>query len=188
LNETQYHKTDFTTVFDTHKKRVYNTVLSLLQNREEAEDVVQEVFVKVYETLPQFKGDSSLSTWIYRIAVNKSLDFLKAKKTKKRSGFIVSLFGGDKNDDFRPLDVPDFVHPGVIAENKELATTLFKAIDKLPDNQKVAFTLSKIDGLNYAEIAEVMQVSTPSVESLLFRAKQNLQKLLREYYENEVLV
>jgi RNA polymerase sigma-70 factor (ECF subfamily) len=120
--------------------------------------------------------------------VNKSLDFLKAKKTKKRSGFLVSLFGGDKNDDFRPLDVPDFVHPGVIAENKELARTLFKAIDKLPDNQKVAFTLSKIDGLNYAEIAEVMQISIPSVESLLFRAKQNLQKLLREFYENEVLV
>ena len=187
MNEAQHHTDDFTTVFDTHKKRVYNTVLSLLQNREETEDVVQEVFIKVYETLPQFKGESSLSTWIYRIAVNKSLDALKAKKTKKRSGFLVSLFG-DKKDESKPLDVPDFVHPGVIAENKELATTLFKAINQLPDNQKVAFTLCKMDGLNYAEIAEVMQVSTPSVESLLFRAKQNLQKQLRTFYENEVLM
>ena len=187
MNESPRHILDFETVFTTHKKRVYNTVLALLQSREETEDVVQEIFVKIYETLSQFKGESSISTWIHRIAVNKTLDFLRAKKTKKRSGFIVSLFG-DKKEEATAFDLPDFVHPGVIAENKELAATLFKAINQLAENQKVAFTLSKIDGLNYTEIAEVMQVSTPSVESLLFRAKQNLQKLLRDFYENEVLM
>ena len=85
------------------------------------------------------------------------------------------------------MEIPDFVHPGVTLERKEQAQTLFKAINNLPENQKVAFTLSKIEGLNYSEISEVMQISTPSVESLLFRAKQNLQKLLRDFYENEFI-
>ena len=127
-----------------------------------------------------------MSTWIYRITVNKSLDFLKARQAKKRSGFVVSLFGS-KTDDDRPLDVPDFAHPGVQMEQKEAATALFKAINQLPEQQKVAFTLSKVEGLSYQEIADVLETSIPSVESLLFRAKQNLQKLLKDFYENEFI-
>ena len=177
---------EFRRVFETHKNRVFNTALGLVQNRHDAEDVTQEVFVNLHQTLSTFKGQSQLSTWIYRITVNKSLDFLKARQAKKRSGFIVSLFGS-KTDDERPIDVPDFVHPGVQMEQKEAATALFKAINQLPEQQKVAFTLSKVEGLSYQEIADVLETSIPSVESLLFRAKQNLQKLLRDFYENEFI-
>ena len=80
-------------------------------------------------------------------------------------------------------EVPNHFHPGVQLENKERAAILFAAIDKLPDNQKAAFVLHKMEDLSYAEIAEVISVSVSSVESLMFRAKQNLQKLLRDYYE-----
>ena len=174
----------FESIFIENKDRVFNTVLSLLQNREDAEDVTQEVFVTVHETIKDFRGQSKISTWVYRIAVNKSLDFLKAKKTNKRSGFLISIFG-DKNENREALDIPDFVHPGIVAERREQAIILFKAINKLPDNQKVAFNLSKIEGLSYQEIADVMQISVSSIESLLFRARQNLQKLLKEYYKGQ---
>ena len=81
----------------------------------------------------------------------------------------------------------DFEHPGVVLENKERAKILFKHINQLPDNQKVAFTLCNIEGLNYQEISEVMQLSSSSVESLLFRAKTNLRKTLKEFYVNQII-
>lgn len=159
---------------------VFNTVLSVIQNRDEAEDVAQEVFIQVYQSINQFKGESKLSTWMYRIAITKSLDWQRRKKRKKRFAFIESLFGAD--DSIRH-DPPNFNHPGVAAENKEQAALLFKAIAELPDNQKVAFTLNKVEGLNYQDVAEVMNVTVKAVEAYLHRAKQNLRKELANHYQ-----
>lgn len=173
-------ETAFREVVDTWKDMVYNTVLGVVQHAEEAEDVTQEVFIQVYESIGQFKGDSKLSTWLYRIAVTKSLDHLRKKKRKKRFAFLQSLFGVNEEE---VRHDPEFNHPGVALENKENAKILFRAIDKLPDNQKTAFTLHKLEGLSYQEVAEVMQCSVSSVESLMHRAKGNLRKLLEEYYQ-----
>lgn len=155
----------------------------MLQNAEDAEDVTQEVFVQVFESVNQFKGDSKFSTWLYRIAVTKSLDHLRKKKRKKRFAFIQSLFGVNEEE---VNHTPDFHHPGVQMENREHASALFQAIGKLPDNQKAAFTLHKIEGLSYQEIAEALDTSVSSVESLMHRAKSNLRKLLADYYENNL--
>ena len=152
---------------------VYNTSLNIVQSVEDAEDVAQEVFVQVYESINQFKGDSKFSTWLYRIAVTKSLDHLRKKKRKKRFAFLQSLFGVNEEE---VRHTPDFNHPGVGLENKEKAAVLFQAIDKLPDNQKTAFTLHKLEGLSYQEVAEVMETTVSSVESLMHRAKGNLKK------------
>ena len=165
-----------------YQVRIYNTCLSVLQNAEDAEDTAQEVFVEIYRSISSFKEEAKLSTWMYRIAMTKSLDFLRGKKRKKRFAFIKPLFG-DENNSPR-YDPPDFIHPGVELENKETAAQLFKAIAELPENQKVAFTLHKVEGLSYQEISEIMETTIPSVESLLFRAKQNLKNLLSEYYNN----
>ncbi len=81
-------------------------------------------------------------------------------------------------------DPPDFHHPGITLDNKERASVLFKAIEKLPENQKIAFNLHKIEGLSYQEVSEVMKLSLSSVESLLHRAKNNLKKNLEDYYGN----
>ena len=135
----------------------------------------------MHHSVAQFKGDSKLSTWLYRITVTKSLDFLRSKKRKKRFAFVQSLFGSDSNEPL--VEQASFVHPGVQLENKERAVILFKAIDKLPENQKTAFTLNKVEGLSYQEVAEVMEVSLSSVESLMFRAKNNLQDHLKDYYK-----
>jgi len=161
--------------------RIYNTCLGLLQNEADAEDVCQEVFISVFRSIHKFKGQSKLYTWVYRIAVTHSLEFLRAKKRKKRFAFMEQIFG-DKRGEIK-TEALHFYHPGVQLENKERAAILFQAINKLPEKQKTAFILNKIDDLTYAEIAEVMNLSISAVESILFRAKQNLQKLLGHYYE-----
>jgi RNA polymerase sigma factor (sigma-70 family) len=164
----------FRHVFETHKDRIYNTMLYMIQSVEEARDLTQEVFVEVFLNIENFKAQSRLSTWIYGIAVNKALNHQRFKKAKKRLGVVLSIFNLSPVD-----DTPDFVHPGIILENKELSASLFAAIDRLPEKQKTAFVLRQLEDLSYAEIAEVMQTTISSVESLLFRAKQNLQNFLK---------
>jgi RNA polymerase sigma factor (sigma-70 family) len=171
----------FKVIVDTWRDMVFNTSLGIVQSSEDAEDVAQEVFVQVYESINQFKGDSKFSTWLYRIAVTKSLDHLRKKKRKKRFAFVQSLFGMNEEE---VRHEPDFNHPGVSLENKEKAAVLFRAIDKLPDNQKAAFTLHKLEGLSYQEVAEIMETTVSSVESLMHRAKTNLKKNLTDYYLN----
>jgi RNA polymerase sigma factor (sigma-70 family) len=172
----------FDYLVSNYQVRIYNSCLGVLKNQSDAEDIAQEVFVEVYRSIAGFKEEAKLSTWMYRIAMTKSLDFLRGKKRKKRFAFVTSLFSEDSNTP--RYDPADFVHPGVQLENKEMAGYLFKAIDELPENQKIAFTLNKIEGLSYQEISEVMETTVSSVESLLFRAKQNLKDLLGEYYNN----
>ena len=169
----------FRKIVDTSQGLVYNTALGIVQSAEDAEDVAQEVFVQLYESIHSFKGESKLSTWLYRITVSKAMDHLRKKKRKKRFAFLQSLFGA--NDEL-VHDPPDFVHPGVTLDNKEKASVLFKAIDQLPANQKVAFTLHQVEGLSYLEISEIMKTSVASVESLLHRARKNLRKNLEMYY------
>lgn len=153
--------------------KVFNTALGLLQHQTEAEDIAQEVFIQVYRSIQNFKGDSLLSTWIYRITITKSLDHLRSKKRKKRFGFLSSLFG----DDNKPVyEAKDFNHPGVLQERKEDAAILFKLIDQLPENQRIAFILNKVEELSYREIAAVLDTTESAVDSLLQRAKQNLRK------------
>nr|WP_299389481.1 RNA polymerase sigma factor [Allomuricauda sp.] len=175
----------YSRLLDEFQAKVYNTCLSFVPNREDAEDIAQEVFVEVYNSVHRFKGNSRLSTWIYRISVNKSLEFIRRKNTKKRFGFMQSITGNavpmDKSSYFTEFD-----HPGVQLENKERNEALFKAINSLPEAQRVVFTLHKIDGMSYKEVSDITEKSVSSVESLLFRAKKNLQKILGHYYKNEM--
>lgn len=173
----------FKEIVESSQGLVYNTALGIVQNPEDAEDVAQEVFVQLYESIKSFKGESKLSTWLYRITVSKAMDHLRKKKRKKRFAYVQSLFG--VNDELIH-DPPDFVHPGVNLDNKEKAKELFKAIDQLPAKQKIAFTLNRIEGLSYQEISEIMKLTVASVESLLHRARKNLRKNLETYYlQNE---
>ncbi len=164
----------------TWQNMVYNTALGILHHAEDAEDVAQEVFVQVYESIRNFKQESKLSTWLYRITTSKALDHIRKKKRKKRFAFVQHLFGENNEIMVQP---PDFHHPGVVLDNKENAAMLFSAIDKLPDNQKAAFVLNKLEGLNYQEISEVLQTTVSAVESLLHRAKSNLRRTLEKRYQ-----
>ncbi len=174
----------YSKLLDEYQGKVFNTCLSFVPNMEDAEDIAQEVFVEIYSSIKKFKGDSKLSTWIYRISVNKSLEFIRKKSTKKRFGFMQSITGGEMPVD-KSSYFAEFNHPGIQLENKEKSELLFSAINKLPEAQKVVFTLHKVDGMSYKEVSEVTEKSVSSIESLLFRAKKNLQKILTEYYKND---
>lgn len=171
----------FSTLVDLFSKKVYNTCIGMLQNVEDAEDVTQEIFITIHTNILQFKEESSLSTWIYRISVNKCLEFIRKKNRKKRSGIFKSIFSSDGEKAIE--NHSDFIHPGIELENKERAQILFKAIDLLSEQQRTAYILHKVEQVSYNEIAAIMELSLSAVESLLFRAKQNLRKHLATYYE-----
>ena len=174
----------FRGLVETFKDNVYNTCFGFLRNAEDAQDVAQEVFIEVFESIGGFREDAKLSTWIYRIAVTKSLEYLRWKKRKKRWARVQSLWNSEGE---ATVQLPSYDHPGIVLENKERADILFRKIDALAENQKIAFTLHKIEGLSYQEIAEIMKTSVSAVESLMFRAKRNLRKSLQGYYEKEIL-
>ena len=166
----------FKQLVETWQNRVYNTLLSIVQDIQEAEDLSQEVFIQVYQSVKSFRGDSKLSTWLYRISVTKALDAERKKKTKKRVANLKSWVGlGEKEE-----SAIHFYHPGIQLENKEFASLLFLALQKLPENQRVAFTLIKAEGLTYVETAAIIKVSIKAVEALMHRAKESLRKYLQE--------
>ena len=169
----------FKIVVDQYQASVYNTVLSIVQNEEDAEDITQEVFVQVYQSVSSFKGEARFSTWLYRISISKALDHEKKRKRKKRFAFMLSLFSEKDETQYHPIE---FNHPGIMLDNKEKAGELFKALKKIPNNQRIAFTLNKIEGLNNQEIAAIMNTTFYAVESLLARAKANLKKELENFY------
>jgi RNA polymerase sigma factor (sigma-70 family) len=165
----------FDEIYFEHFKMVFNLALQYVQNMEDAEEITQDVFVKVFDNLNTFKKQSSLKTWIYRMAINQSLDFIKAKKAQKRN-FLSSLFSiNDSNFKFQPSN---FNHPGIELEQKEACQKIFEAINQLSDNQKTALILLKIENKSQAETAEIMNLKVKALESLFQRAKNNLEILL----------
>ncbi len=174
----------FESLVKKYQDRVINTSFGFVQNTQDAEDVAQEVFIEVYKSVQDFRVDSKIYTWIYQIAVRKSLDFLRKKKRKKRFSSIKRFVGMDIVESTVESSNYD---PQESLENKERRKVLMDAVDRLPENQKIAFTLSKYEDLSYKEIAEVMSASIPSVESLLFRAKKNLKKDLEKVYRNKMI-
>ena len=177
----QKQQAAFEVLVETYKDKLYNTVLGFVQNFEDTEDIVQEVFIKVYQSIHQYKGEARLATWMYRIAVTHSLDHLRKRKRRERFAGVLSAIGIRGNE---VHSSEAFNHPGVIAENKEKAAIMFKAIQQLPESQKAAFILQKVEGLKQAEIAAVLNISEGAVESLVTRAKGNLKRLLTEYYSS----
>lgn len=159
---------------------VFNVALNYLQNTEDAEEVTQDVFVKIFNSLDNFNQKSSYKTWIYRITINQCLDCIKQKNSQKR----FFIFGKKSSNEAEYLNTATFEHPGILMENQEDAKILFEVINTLTENQKTAFLLSKLDGLSNPEIAEIMQLSISSVESLVFRAKATLKEKLAEKFTN----
>lgn len=170
----------FRIIFKDNQKKVINTCYRIVNDIETAEDITQEVFIKVYSSIAQFRGESRLSTWIYRIAVTKSLDYLRLQKRKNRMAKLKYFSDGlEKQID---LEAPKEQQPDSIVDNSERMKALNDAMSKLPENQRIAFSLSKYDELSSREISEVLGTSVSAVESLIHRAKKNLEKRLFNYF------
>jgi RNA polymerase sigma-70 factor (ECF subfamily) len=171
-------KDAFERLVQLFRKKILGTIYSFTHNVDDSEDIAQEVFLEIYRSIHLFHGDKSLNSWIYRITVNKSIEFLRRKKAAKRNGFMISL-----SDQFEYIEsmISDCNHAGVKMEEREKSHILNSAINNLPANQKAAFNLHCIEGLSYKEIAKILHSTPSAVQSLIFRAKQNLRKSLNHY-------
>lgn len=176
----------FSQLLEGYQQKVFGTCLSFVPNNEDAEDIAQEVFLEVFRSISTFKAASKLSTWIYKITTNKCLEFIRKRNTKKRFAFMQRILGNEISFD-KTNYFTEFDHPGILMENKEKTTIIFKAINSLPDSQRIIFTLAKIDGKSYQEILEITGKSISSIESVMFRAKKALQEKLVHFYKNQSL-
>lgn len=183
----QYDEAAFKELVNRYKDTIYNVCLGYLHNPQDAEDLAQEVFIQVYYSIDSFRQEASLATWLYKIAVRQSLDLIRYRNRKKRFAFFSALSGLHSPEVLDEADDSEFNHPGIQLENKERAAILFREIARLSEKQQTAFTLNKVSGLSHKEIADVMNLKVPAVESLIHRAKMNLRKQLYAYYQQNEL-
>lgn len=147
-----------------YQHSVLNTIYRYIGDPTEAEDIAQEVFIKVWQHIKSFRGEAKFSTWLYRIIVNQCLNYRVKNK--------VSLTVLDRpiKEENSEIDVH--------IEGEERKVAVKKAVNELPERQRIALILSKFEGKSYKEITQIMRLSLSSVESLIFRAKENLGKKL----------
>ncbi|MBN1821104.1 MAG: sigma-70 family RNA polymerase sigma factor [Prolixibacteraceae bacterium] len=165
----------FKQLFNSYQQLVYNVCYHMSNSREEAEDITQDVFIKVLHAIASFKGEAKLSTWIYRIAVNTCLK----NESRKKLNQLVSLDFLLKEEQSLHL-IFDPETPDQKLEKSETEQIVRYAIQKLSARQKTAVVLHRYENLSYKEIARVIGISVPAVESLLHRAKENLAEKLKK--------
>jgi len=180
----QGDRKSFQTLVETYQRMVVNTCLGIVHNQDDAEDLAQDVFLEIFRTAGNYRGEAKLSTWLYRIATNRSLNLIR---NKKRKGFFQSLeeaFTGGRN---RNNEISEYHsdQPDRNITDQQRSDLLHRAIDQLPEKQRTAFTLNKYEELTYQQIAEIMEISLASVESLIHRAKKNLQEQLLDCYKKK---
>ena len=173
----------FKEFFERYNGLVINLCYKLVSNKEEAEDLTQEVFFKAYKSVKTFKHRSKISTWIYRIAVNLCLNHLK-KERRYRWFSLDSSSKQDTAEILNTMSAPTGDQPEVLLEQKERGKIVWKVINSLPQNQRLALILQRYEGLSCQQIAEILDCSLSSVQSRLHRAKQNLHEKLLPYLEN----
>ncbi len=162
-------------IFDRYHKKVYGIVYGVVRQREESLDIMQEVFVKLYRSIRNFKGESKFYTYLYRMAINTAIDHVR----KMGKSSFSSL---DGMEGFQPSDGPE-KRPDNILLQKELEEKVKVALDRLPSDQKKALIFREIEGLSYQEIAEAMGCSVGTVMSRLHYARMRVQGLLKNYLD-----
>jgi len=161
-----------------YERRVLRLISRLVRDPAEAEDVAQEAFMKAYRALPQFRGDSAFYTWLYRIAVNTAKNYLSAQGRRPRT--ISEFQGGEDGESFDVSDVvEDNNTPDAVLHSRQVADTVNKAIESLPEDLRTAITLREIEGLSYDEIAAAMDCPIGTVRSRIFRAREAIAEQLR---------
>lgn len=158
----------FERIVNKYQQAVFNTIFRYTGSRDDVQDLAQEIFIKVWRNAAKFKGKSKFSTWLYRIVVNHCINY----RRRRRQGHISLDELAEKGRTPESLQVRDDW------EERNRAKNVRKAVDELPDRQRMALVLSHFEGRSYKEIAEIMKISVSSVESLIFRARSNLKQKL----------
>ncbi len=162
----------FSELVSLYEKKVYNLTLRMTRNPEDALDLSQEIFIRIYKSLPLFKAQSTFSTWVYSIASNTCIDFTR-KEAKRKTLSI---------DEEEYFDIPDLKHqPEACAENNELRKQIAAGIDSLSSEHREVIVLRELNGLSYEEIADALDISCGTVKSRICRAREKLCSYLSKY-------
>lgn len=167
----------FKILYDVHSVGIYKLAVRLLGNTDDGAEITQDIFLSLWKNAGRIRGDSKLSTWLYRVAVNKAINF------RKRGGVFTQLkqiLSSDDLDDslIEQLPAAESSRPDRQWEARHAETQLADLLAELPQRQREIYLLHKLEGLSYKEIAEEMKISLGSVESVMHRAKENLQKIM----------
>jgi len=169
----------FEEILIKHQDRIYNVCRYMLGNKDDAEDAAQDTFIKAYRNLRDFRPDSSLYTWLYRIAVNTCLDY-------KKLPFFASIFRGTREDDEVVNELPsDEPSPERLYESKQTGHALRVGLKQLSEKFRTVLILREIEGLSYEEIAEVLDISIGTVKSRISRAREELKQQITKFTEQK---
>ena len=171
-------KQAFNLLVSKYQRRVIRLLSRLIRDPAEIEDVTQEAFIKAYRALPNFRGDSAFYTWLYRIAVNTAKNYLAAQGRRPRT--VSEFQGGEDGESFEAMDVvEDNNTPESAMLTRQVAETVNRAIEALPEDLRTAITLREIEGLTYEEIAQAMSCPIGTVRSRIFRAREAISEQLK---------
>lgn len=170
----------FEALMEKHMGIIYNIALRMTANQDDAEDMTQEIMIKIFRSLGSFKGNSKFSTWIYRVAVNTCLDELKKKKNKKHLSLDAEISGDDGENQIEIKD--DSPSPEKLAEQNELRDLVAAAVKLLSDEHRAVIVLRDIRGMSYSEIAGILGCSDGTVKSRISRARAQLKMILEKEY------
>ena len=171
----------FAELIREHEGRVYGIVCQYVKDEEDARDLTREVFYKAYRSLDRFKGSSRFSSWVCRIAINRSIDYLRRKKNVRFESLDEPI-GTDDGEVER--DIPDrAATPEGLVEQRELSAKIAEAIERLSPKLRAVTVLREYQGLSIEEISETLRVSEGTVKSRIFRARERLRELLASYVE-----
>jgi len=169
----QGDKNKYTILVEKYQQMIFRTCMGFLHNKDDADDLTQEIFIQAYLSLANFKNKSAFSTWIYRIAVNASLNKIRKSIRNKILQRLDTLTGAGENYELSvPFTITD--NPENLLISQEHTKMIMKVLNTLPENQHTAIVLSKYDDMSQKEISEIMNISESAVEALLHRAKKNL--------------
>jgi RNA polymerase sigma-70 factor (ECF subfamily) len=177
-------RAEFAQFVEAYSGQVYRLAIKMLHNPQDAEDILQETFIKAYKALPKFEGRSSLSTWLYRIATNEALMFLRKKRPVQVS--VDQPLENDEGDE-RPRQIVDWCClPEDELMSTEARSNLDRSVQQLPETLRTVFLLRDIEGLSTRETAEVLDISESAVKTRLSRARFRLREYLSVYYSERL--
>ena len=168
----------FRELVERYQRKVFSVALGMVQNREDALELTQETFVKAYENLRKFKGESSFYTWLYRIVVNLAIDYRRRDRRQATVGLSERPAGGEELETLLPA--AELSDPYQQARAHELGARIAAAIDELTPDHKAVILLREVEGLSYEDISRIMQCSKGTVMSRLHYARKKLQSKLRD--------
>ncbi len=175
-------KSAFDTLVLKYQVKIMKLISRYIRDHSEVQDVAQEAFIKAYRALPRFRGDSAFYTWLYRIAINTAKNHLVARGRRMPNVDI----DAQEAEQFEGAEgLKEYATPEQVALKDEIETTIFSAMEQLPDDLRTAITLREIEGLSYEEIAEAMECPVGTVRSRIFRAREAIDKKLRPLIERE---